>query len=191
METLSSLGCDMIGLDLRMEGLRLARQFARSSSVAQGNGVTLPFPDGEFVAAVLLDTLEHVDDRRAMEEIRRVLRPGGLVFLSVPAHRWLWSFRDAAAGHRRRYSRSDLQALLAEADLELLEIHAYQFLLFPLLIASRMLGRLFPGTRELEEARLPLLNTAFGFVNRVEATLGTVIRWPWGSSLMAAGRKRT
>lgn len=190
MEVLSTLGCDIIGLDLRSEGLRLARESREAAVLTQGSAVALPFADRSFGTALLLDTLEHVDDSKATQEIRRVLRPGGKVFISVPAYRWLWSYRDEASGHRRRYGRAEVRDLLTGAGFDVVEMRAYQALLFPLVLVTRTLGRVLPGTRELEEVRWPLLNRLFTLVNRAEVVMGDVIRWPWGSSLLVVAKVR-
>ena len=60
--------------------------------LVQGSVVQLPFPDGTFDLVTSLDVIEHVeDDGAALEEMRRVLKPGGLLLLTVPAHMFLWS----------------------------------------------------------------------------------------------------
>lgn len=55
-------------------------------------GGRLPFRNEAFSSATLLDVLEHVgDETTTLSELRRVLRPGALLLVSVPArHRWSW-----------------------------------------------------------------------------------------------------
>ena len=77
--------------------------------VAQADVTTLPFADAAFDAAVLGEVLEHVeDDRGALEEVARVLRPGGVLAVSVPADPKRFGPSDRWAGHVRRYSRQEL-----------------------------------------------------------------------------------
>lgn len=65
----------------------------------------------EFDAILYLDVLEHVaDDAGELGEATRRLRPGGVLAVLAPAHRWLFSPFDAAVGHHRRYTRSTLEA---------------------------------------------------------------------------------
>ena len=55
------------------------------------------------------DVLEHVDeDEASLAAMRRLLKPGGRIVLTVPAHQWLWSAHDVGLHHMRRYSRSQL-----------------------------------------------------------------------------------
>lgn len=77
--------------------------------VAQADVTALPFANGTFDAAVLGEVLEHVeDDRGALAEVARVLKPGGVLALSVPANPKRFGPSDRWAGHVRRYSRSEL-----------------------------------------------------------------------------------
>lgn len=87
--------------------------------VRQADLEALPFPEGSFDAVVLGEVLEHVkDDAKGLAEVRRVLRPGGLLAASVPANPARFGPSDVWAGHHRRYTREGLVRLCAEAGLE-------------------------------------------------------------------------
>lgn len=67
---------------------------------------SMPFADESFEAAVLGEVLEHVpDDAGALSEVARVLRPRGVLAVSVPANPARFGPSDRWAGHLRRYSR--------------------------------------------------------------------------------------
>jgi SAM-dependent methyltransferase len=185
-EKLLRRGYRVVGLDRRTEGI-----FARRHAVrfVQAEAGRLPFGDELFEAALLLDVLEHLDDREVLGDVRRVLRPGGWVIIMVPAAPWLWSYRDEAAGHRRRYRRRQLLRLIAAAELRVEEIRFYQCWLFPLAAVTRLLGRRGPGVRDLEECPLSILNRVLTWINRLEVRAGDFISWPWGTSLVAVCRK--
>lgn len=77
------------------------------------------FADGSLDAAGAFDVVEHVEhDDVFVAAIRRLLRPGGRFYCTVPALRGLWSADDVRAGHFRRYSRASLAALLRRGGLE-------------------------------------------------------------------------
>jgi SAM-dependent methyltransferase len=62
----------------------------------------------------LFDVLEHIeDDRRFVEQMFEMVRPGGFLYLTVPAFSWLWSMSDVDAMHYRRYTRRTLAEVLA------------------------------------------------------------------------------
>ena len=98
-----------------------------------GDGVALPFADGSFDRVIAAEILEHVDDdRAAMAELVRVLRPGGRLAATVP--RWFpekvcWALDEGyhapavPGGHVRIYRRSELTARLRDAGLRVLGSH--------------------------------------------------------------------
>lgn len=163
---------------------------ARSGPIVAGIAERMPFEEGSFDLAVALDVLEHVDDRAAVGELARVVRPGGWTVVTVPAFPSLWSERDERAGHRRRYRRSQLVNLLESADFVVAETAYYQFLLFPLLVMSRAIGRLRPRAADLEEEPPPTLNRLLRRLGELEVRLGKYVRWPWGSTLAVAAQRQ-
>ncbi len=189
LETLIRQGYRAVGLDLRPEGLYATHQALPRSWLLQAEATQLPLRDNVFDAVMLLDVLEHAEDQVLLAEVRRVLRPGGLAVIAVPAMPWLWSYRDKACGHLRRYTRQRFLGLLADAQLQVQEVRYYQCLLFPLLMITRLLGRRGPGLRNFEERPRSILNAILSWINRVEVRLGDVVRWPWGSSLVVSCRK--
>ena len=91
----------------------------------------MPFGDGMFDRVIAAEVLEHVlDDQRAMNELARVLRPGGLAAITVPSflpERVCWAlsteYHEVPGGHVRIYTRVELQAKLARAGLTALWHH--------------------------------------------------------------------
>lgn len=78
----------------------------------------LPFGDGVFEAVLALEVLEHVQaDEDLMDEIVRVLRPGGMAVISVPLYMSRWSASDEACAHVRRYEPQELFGKLRAAGL--------------------------------------------------------------------------
>jgi SAM-dependent methyltransferase len=77
--------------------------------VAQADVTDLPFGDETFDAAVLGEVLEHIpDDSAALREVARVVRPEGLLAVSVPADPARFGLSDHWAGHVRRYTKPRL-----------------------------------------------------------------------------------
>ncbi len=91
----------------------------------QGDALRLPFPSGSFDRVVAAEVLEHIPvDRQAMAELARVLRPGGIMAVTVPRlgpEVLNWALSDAyhskEGGHVRIYRRSTLVSRLADAGL--------------------------------------------------------------------------
>jgi 2-polyprenyl-3-methyl-5-hydroxy-6-metoxy-1,4-benzoquinol methylase len=155
---------------------------------------------GRFDIAFLLDVLEHLPDERAiLSQIRAALVPGGLLFITVPALRNFWSWNDDVCRHLRRYARRDFIRLAAESGFELLDSRYFMFILSPILVASRFAVattiRMPTEARKRELAEKmhavpgPLINTILTSAFAAETPLGHIIRFPWGTSLLAALRR--
>ncbi|MGH6980077.1 MAG: class I SAM-dependent methyltransferase [Stellaceae bacterium] len=93
-------------------------------------------------AAALFDVIEHVsDDVGMLRDIRMALRPRGRLYVTVPAHRFLFSNADRDAQHFRRYTANTLNRVLTHAGFHL-EFGTY---FFAPLIAPIFLFRTIPS----------------------------------------------
>ena len=100
-------------------------------------------PDATYDMVAALDVVEHIpDDKAALEGISRVLKPGGKLLMTVPAHQWMWSAHDVVNHHQRRYSKRDFKRLVNESPLKLESIGYLNSLLFPLAMAQRLASKL-------------------------------------------------
>jgi SAM-dependent methyltransferase len=97
---------------------------ARAAAV-EGDALALPFPNGSFDAVIAAEVLEHIpDDKGALAEAVRVLRPGGRIAVTVPRYgpeRVCWALSDAyhevEGGHVRIYRGAELLARMGDAGL--------------------------------------------------------------------------
>lgn len=123
---------DLLGVDLIASGLGKAHASVPSARLLQADACALPIADGGVDAVVSANLLEHIpDDRRALSEIARVLRPGGRAAIIVPAGPATYDYYDRFLGHERRYARHELARKCAEAGLEPLEDRHVASLLYP------------------------------------------------------------
>lgn len=92
-----------------------------------GDALALPFPDGHFDCVIASEIMEHIpDDTAAMDEMVRVVRPGGRVVVTVPRYgpeRVCWALSDeyhqVEGGHVRIYTAGELVGKLSDAGLRL------------------------------------------------------------------------
>jgi SAM-dependent methyltransferase len=133
---LESLGWRSVALEYSETGAALAR--SRGLLVTRADAHDLPLPDGSMGVVTALDVLEHLeDDDRAAHELRRVLRPDGVLVVAVPADPTLWSAHDDAVGHLRRYTQESLRVLLTDAGFEIQRLWSWNVLLRPLAVLRR------------------------------------------------------
>ena len=191
---LSTLGA-ALGLDASAEALRLARR-RPGGAFAQGDAARLPLATGAFDVATLLDIVEHTDDDAAVvAEAARVLRPGGLLLLTVPAFPFLWSQHDEALHHRRRYRSREIRKLLEDQGLQIDILTYYNSALFPAVAAIRLLSRLgrggagAPPKSDLSLPPAPLNGLLASLLGSERHLVGR-IPLPAGVSLLATALKR-
>jgi SAM-dependent methyltransferase len=180
-----------VGIDLSDEAVRFCR--SRGVVVVRGNVLDLPLRSGSVDGVSSFDVLYHAwvsDDRAAVRELSRVLRPGGLVLVRVPALKLLWGAHDEAVLSRHRYNRPELRALLESAGLEVKRLSYCNTILFPLLLLRRTLDRLLHRHGSDVEFLPAPLEWTFKRALLLEAALiGRGLDLPVGASLVALARK--
>ena len=164
--------------------------------VSTASAEDLPVQDGTLDLVTLFDTIEHIpDDVRVLRETRRVLAPGGLVFISVPAYQFLYANNDRVANHQRRYTAGELRRKLGAAGLEPVRVTYFNTLLFPIILPVVLLKKLRerivdPGDTTNLSAPVPRpLNRLLAAIMGLERHL--VARWelPFGHSIVAIAKR--
>jgi SAM-dependent methyltransferase len=185
---------ELIGLEEHLAGLRYARDRLPSVEFVQADARDLPY-ESEFDGIGAFDVLEHIaEDAAVLASVWRALKPGGIVVLTVPQHKWLWSATDEQARHKRRYTRRDLSAKLAAAGFVLLRGTSFVTALLPVMYLSRLAKRRQPARAgaELYELEIsPAANMMCSAAMRIdEALIGMGVSLPVGGSLLAVARKK-
>lgn len=152
-------------------------------------------PERPFDVITLFDVVEHVPDEAGfLRLLSGWLKPGGLLVVTVPAFQWLWSRHDDLNHHQRRYTRGGLVAALTGTGFRVERASYFNFLLFPVVVATRFFERPpRPGTPPEEEVLKHLaiggLNEPLTRVFSSERHLLRVGDLPWGVSLLAVARR--
>ncbi|MDB6169800.1 MAG: putative S-adenosylmethionine-dependent methyltransferase/MSMEI [Verrucomicrobia bacterium] len=188
--------CRVMVLDDHEEALKLLRRRFRADQILSLSGDTVPLPDASLEYVTALDVLEHVpDDAAVVRGFHRLLKPGGIAAVTVPAGMALWSDWDVALHHFRRYDRDQLRALFPAASWEILHVNYTNVVVYPAVWAvrhwrklRRKIGR--PGTAARTEDRLPP-----AFVNAsLRSVFVNMARWrlpfPFGVSLLLVAQKK-
>lgn len=186
--TLKSAGT-IIGLDVSREALIPGN---KNEIPCVGSISAIPFEDNTFDLAVALDVLEHLEhESKALLEVYRVIRPGGYLFVTVPACRRLWSGHDIALGHFRRYSVRELNGLLIKAGFRVRNLSYAVAGVFPVAAVYRML-RPKPncGDAESDLFMIPRpLNSLLCCLMRIESWLAWRMCLPFGLTVFALAQK--
>lgn len=190
---LASLGFKpVLGTDLSEYALGLSDVRSDPAvGLAVGRADRLPARDDSVSCLTSLDVVEHLDDdRAALAEYARVLEPGGLLLVAVPAYQWAWSRHDVALGHRRRYTARRLAAVARDAGLEVVNVtHFHSWLVIPALLVRRTpLRRVVRGSAEDASYVGPRVNRALLEVGALERRLARRFRLPFGLSILLTAR---
>ena len=184
----------------------LALQWAREQvdltnlSLSQGDAMQMPLRDGCADCVTMLDVLEHLpDDKCALSEVARILKPGGVLVLSVPAYQHLWSAHDEALHHFRRYERTQLSRVLRGAGLKIEKLSFAMSLMPPIAWFWRRFVLPFGPNRPKNASRHsqgailpPVPDWANEMLARYVETEGKIIAQRpirFGTSLVAVARK--
>ena len=179
-----------VGVDLSADATAYSRR--RGLPVARASVAALPFAPQTFDLVTSFDVLYHAwvgDDRVAVGELARVLRPGGLLLLRLPALELLRGAHDEAVQTRHRYQRDEVKALLHGTGLDVARISYCNTLLLPLILVRRTIDRL-TGRHGSDVALLPpLFEWLFRNLLLAEARLMRHVSLPIGASIVALARK--
>ncbi|MDE2228179.1 MAG: class I SAM-dependent methyltransferase [Alphaproteobacteria bacterium] len=173
------------GLDRDGFACRLARAKA-VRPVTQGSIDALPFRDAAFDAVFSADVLCHrgVAAERALAELQRCLKPGGALVVNLPAYQWLYSAHDRAVDNARRYRHGEVVRLLAAAGFGRIRATYWNTVLFPLMLARRLLRT---GGSEVGLLPAPFERLFDAAASAESALLRSGLRLPFGGSILAVG----
>jgi SAM-dependent methyltransferase len=177
------------GMEFAPEAVEYNRE--RGRDVVEGSIEEMPFDDASLDLTLALDVIEHVpNDTQALAELYRVLRPGGSLLVTVPALELLWSAHDEANGHYRRYTTGGLRDQIESAGFEVVRLSYFNTLLFPAILAARLLGRLRNKDTGSDVKEVPEgLNSSLAGIFSTEARLLARRSLPVGVSALCFARK--
>jgi SAM-dependent methyltransferase len=179
----------LVGIDFSQDGLGFCRENGLET-LARCSVNDIGFRSGSFDVVTSQDVLcvEGIDEARAVGEIHRVLRDGGVLILNLPAFEFLRGAHDRFVSLRRRFTRGDVQALLQAKGFEIVWISYWNAILFPIVLVLRLLSR--RGARESDVRPLaPVWNRFLARILEAEAAWLRRGTLPVGTSVFCVARK--
>lgn len=182
---------EVTGFDFSPEALKFSRRRGHTR-LAQASVLQIPMSDATFDMVVSFDVICEigVDDRQALREFARVLRPGGVVLLRLPAFAWMRGQHDVAVHLAHRFTRNELVAKLQECGLTPLHASYANAFLFPIAAAKRWSERFLPRQRGSDLTLNPhATNGLLRAVLSAEAPLIRSVGLPFGLTVTTLARK--
>jgi SAM-dependent methyltransferase len=187
----------LIGSDFLLAPLERLADRLGDVPLLQFDAVRCPLPDGSVDAVILLNVLEHIeDDHEAMRQVARILSPGGVAVVEVPAGPHLYDIYDEQLQHYRRYSQRTLLQLGTNAGLSVVRRSHLGCLVYPgfALVKRRnrrMVSRPADVNRRTVEAAITKTagSRLVRLVLRCESRVERHIRMPFGIRCVAIFRK--
>lgn len=183
---------EVLGSEIFVEGLRHAAERLGSERLLQMDARAIPY-SASFDAIGAFDVIEHIEeDHRVLAEMHRALVEEGVLVLTVPQHRWLWSEQDEHAHHVRRYAKKELVGKVIDAGFEVVRVTSFVTALLPVMMLSRMRT---PNPAEasdpFREFRIPrwLDSLLYAAMSIDVALIRLGLSLPLGGSLLLVARK--
>lgn len=181
---LKSLGNDVWSLEKSLKLYEKIKEDTKNAGIHAviGDAREMPFEENTFDMVSVCDVIEHTeDDQQIICEAHTILKPGGILFLSVPAIPCLYGRRDRKHFHVKRYGKQDLRCLL-EKYFEIQKMRYWNMTPIPIFILmEKILGI------EVHEASKgnTLANKILTPILLAEAKIGV----PIGLTLVAYAKK--
>jgi SAM-dependent methyltransferase len=182
------------GVELSLTGLSVARAHGRR--VVRATVAALPFASDSADVATSFDVLYCLDDETeagALEEMHRILKPGGIALINVAALDVLRGSHSTLTHERRRYTPAGLRAKLVAAGFTVDRLTFTNLSAFPPAFAIRGIERLTGRASEASESDLAVppwpVNAVMDMALRLEAGWLRIGNLPIGTSIMAVARK--
>ena len=149
------------------------------------------FQPGKLYSLILLlDVLEHLSDPVcALHHALNLLTENGMVLITVPAFKVLWTNQDVINHHLIRYTKESLRGVAEKAGMRIEEERYWFQWIFPVKLVQRAVERLLHSRPANPRIPIRPINEALYFFSRAELALAGKVPFPFGSSLYVLGRK--
>jgi 2-polyprenyl-3-methyl-5-hydroxy-6-metoxy-1,4-benzoquinol methylase len=147
-------------------------------------------PGRKFDLILFLDVLEHLNNpQQALQHALLLLAPGGVILITVPAFRLLWTRHDLLNEHVTRFTKSTFLRLAKSANMEVIEQRYFFIWLFAAKLLTRMRESIASPDAKVPSVPARAINRALFLLSRLEEKVTRILPAPVGSSLLVVGKK--
>lgn len=191
-ELLKEIDClgSVRGIDISPRAIEFCKERGLTNA-AVGDVAQIPFPEESFDVVIALDVLEHLEnDSEGCNELIRVLAPGGVAIVAVPAFMFLWGITDVVSHHFRRYTRKQIAVCMREAGFTIERATYFNTFLFLPIAVVRLCVRIL-GIKVRSENTMTgkFTNAVLYRIFKLEFLLLRCIDFPFGVSILVTAKK--
>ena len=188
---------NIIGSDYLAEPLKKLSIHCPKIPLLQFDLQNCPLPDDSVDGVAALNVLEHIEkDELALKHLYRILKPGGVMHIEVPAGQNLYDIYDEYLLHHRRYSLMGIEAKVKGAGFKILNSTHLGFSIYPAFWAVKKMNRRFLSNTEEQKQKIVTKqirqtknNLLMKLALEIEIKLGTFVRFPFGIRCILSCRK--
>jgi len=193
LKHLSKYG-EVWGIDKDLKAVKYAKKKAPKAKIILGS---LPerLPKEKFDLVTVLDVIEHIDkDQEALKAAANILKSQGVLVITVPAYRFLWTGHDEMNLHKRRYTVGELKTKINNAGFKIRKISYYNSFLFLPIALAKFFKRFFGRQRitsHLSNTVPPrFINQFLKVIFSSEKYLLPYLNFPFGISIVVIASKK-
>ena len=182
---------ELFGIDVSEEAINNCKKNGiKNAFLMDAQEITL---NKKFDIIIASDSLEHLEnDEKALKQWNSLLKPNGVLYVFVPAYRFLWSHHDDVNKHYRRYTKSKLRGKLIKSDFNIVNSGYWNFFLFLPIITIRLMSKLIPLKKDNSTGDLQnmgFLNNIFLKILLLENKMLKHLNFPFGISTFCVAKK--
>ena len=154
LDQLRGCSAELWGLDVSQEGLKFCAIRGHKKLVL-ADATRVPFRQNYFDVITAIGLIEHLDDDQSfLYEVKRILKPNGVLILLTSSFPYLWSMHDTANEHKRRYYLRELNRQINDIGFQTIRFSHLNFLLFPIIAPLLVLHRKIYGIESAHPERI-------------------------------------
>jgi SAM-dependent methyltransferase len=193
----TDLGYQVEGFDYSTDAVAFCHKRGLAQA-QQGDITNIQWPDASFDVVTCMDvvgSLSAEDNLRAVDELYRVLKPGGIIIANTAALELFRSQHDDVANIKLRFTKAQFKTLFVKGDAIILKLSYRVFLLSPLILLFKLIKRITwifktPGQSASDQVIFPFgINWLLLQIQLFENRLFTAFDFPFGSSVFIIIRK--
>ncbi len=183
---------NVIGMDINYYGLNFTKRYNKEVICGDVNNIPIKNDVFDLVLGIDIISVHGIKISDTIDEYHRILKNGGLLFINVPAMKFLFSKHDVSVSNKIRFNRLEIKRVFNNSQWKIKEIFYWNTYLLPIILIQRKLIALFQSYEKASDVRniYKILNNLFYSILHIEFQLSKKNLLPFGVSLFLVLEKK-